>query len=280
MQFAVVTPSPASYVHAHALDEVAEAVHAGLQELGHDSARYTGKVPEDRRSIIFGAHLLPPGLLPRADSILFNLEQVIPGAIWLTGPYLELMKRYQVWDYSAANVDALRARGIENVAYVPVGYAESLARIAPQTEDIDVLFYGCMNDRRRQILEQLARRFRVEFLFGVFGEERDRKIARSKIVLNMHFYEGARLEVARCFYLLINGRFVLTEDSGDMAASGLAGGMAVAAYAGLADRCAFYLAAAHRRARIARRGHDLMKARPQKTLLLGVLERLEAGGNL
>lgn len=281
VKFAIVTPSPHAYVHAHAFDEVAQAIHAGLQELGHDSELRVGVFAAERVNIIFGAHLMPRDLAPYPGSILFNLEQVIPGALWLTAEYLELMKRFKVWDYSAANVAALRARGVPDAAYVPIGYAQCLEKIPPQSEDIDVLFYGCLNDRRRLVLQTLQQRgVRVQYLYGVFGEERDQVIARSKIVLNVHFYEGARIEVARCFYLLINGKFVISEESGDMGSSGLADGMAVSAYTGLAERCAFYLAAPHRRARIARRGQEIMKARPQKALLQEVLRALECAGNL
>lgn len=276
MKFAVVTPSPMGYIHAHAFDEVAEAIDAGLQELGHESERRLGTFAADRVNIIFGAHLMPRDVSPYPGSVLFNLEQVIPGALWLTAEYLELMKRFPVWDYSAANVAALRARGVQNAAYVPVGYARCLERIQPHTEDVDVLFYGCVNDRRRIVLETLRQRgVRVQCLYGVFGEERDKMIARAKVVLNVHFYQGARLEVARCFYLLVNGKFVVTEAADDLELSGLADGMAVAPYAQLAERCSFYLAAAHQRARIARRGQEIMKARPQKALLQEVVSDLE-----
>jgi hypothetical protein len=268
MRFAVITPGSQSYVHASAFDEVAEAVSAGLVELGHDSVRVVGALPGDRVNIIFGAHLLGD-VEPHPGSILFNLEQVVPGAVWLNSRYIDLMKRFPVWDYSAENVDALRDRGIADVTHVPVGYARCLERITPREEDVDVLFYGSINDRRRLVLDELkSRGVKVEVLTGVYGEQRDKFIARSKIVLNMHFYEHQpRLEMARCFYLLANGRFVVSEDSFDIASSGLAEGMVVAKYGELAERCTFFLSAPHQRARIAERGKKIIQSRPQASSL-------------
>jgi hypothetical protein len=277
LRFAVITPSSQSYVHARAFDEVAEAVNAGLVELGHDSARVVGALPRDRVNIIFGAHLLED-IEPHPGSILFNLEQVVPGAVWLNSRYIDVMKRFPVWDYSAENVDALRKRGIPDVTYVPVGYARCLERITPREEDVDVLFYGSINDRRRLVLDRLnSRGVKVEVLIGVYGEQRDEFIARSKIVLNMHFYENRpRLEIARCFYLLANGRFVVSEESFDVASSGLAEGMVVAKYGELAERCIFYLSAPHQRARIAGRGKEIMKSRPQADALRQALSSTDS----
>jgi len=46
-------------------------------------------------------------LLP-ADAIVYNLEQIVEGAIWVTPGYLELLRHHRVWDYSARNCAALR----------------------------------------------------------------------------------------------------------------------------------------------------------------------------
>ena len=90
----------------------------------------------------------------------------------------------------------------------------------------------------------------------------------------MHFYENRpRLEMARCFYLLANGRFVVSEDSFDIAASGLAEGMAVAKYGELAERCAFYLSAPSQRAGIAGRGKEIVQSKPQAAALREALSK-------
>jgi len=76
----------------------------------------------------------------------------------------------------------------------------------------------------------------------------------------------ARLEVARCFYPMINGRFVLSEASADAAETGLAGGLAFAPQEEIEERCAWYLEHPEERAAIAAAGQALMRSRPQAGL--------------
>ena len=275
MRFAVVTPDPAQWVHVRAFDEVAEVIHAGLTDLGVPCERCVGRPADGRTNIVFGAHLLPPATPLPADAIVYNLEQIIDGAIWVTTGYLEVLRRHPVWDYSARNVAALAQMGVREAAQVPLGHAAALERIARAEEDIDVLFYGIYNERRLSLLRRLAARgWKVHCVNGVYGRERDALIARSRIVLNLHFYGESRLEVARCFYLLANGRFVLSEESPDAGETGLASGMAFAPYDKIEEACAWYLEHAAERAAIAQAGRELLRKRPQSALLAPALAAL------
>jgi glycosyl transferase family 1 len=248
-----------------------------LIELGHSCERGLAWPPGDRTPILFGAHHLPPHLSLDPGAILFNLEQIVPGAIWVKQEYLERLRRHRVWDYSARNVAALREMGVREAVHVPLGYAERLERVPRAQEDIDVLFYGVYNERRMAPLRRLAQRGRkVTWVNGVYGEERDRLIARSRIVINIHFYGESRLEVARCFYLLANGRFVLSEESPDAGETGLAGGIAFSPYEGIEEACAWYLEHPAERAAIAEAGREILRRRPQSALLAPALAALEA----
>ncbi|MBV8143789.1 MAG: hypothetical protein JO184_02190 [Gammaproteobacteria bacterium] len=195
------------------MTELAEAVYFGLRRLG---VQVYYRQPPDRaaRLIVLGAHLLNEhslSVLP-PDAIIYNSEQADRDSPWLRGPYLGALKQRCVWDYSAENVCRLRAHGARSVAFVPVGYVPELARIPRLSEEIDVLFYGCINPRRRQILEALrARGLKVVALFGSYGELRDRAIASAKVVLNMHYYEAKIFEIVRAAYLLTNGKAVVAE---------------------------------------------------------------------
>src|SRR5580658_4511667 len=68
--------------------------------------------------------------------------------------------------------------------HVPLGYVPELRRIqASKVQNIDVLFYGSLNERRSRILQALKDSgVKVHSAFGVYGKERDALIARSKIV--------------------------------------------------------------------------------------------------
>ncbi|HZF19421.1 MAG TPA: glycosyltransferase [Burkholderiales bacterium] len=279
MRFAVVTPDPAQWMHVRAFDEAVDAIQAGLVHLGLSCERSTGQFLEGRNNIVFGAHLLPPETALPADAVVYNLEQIVEGAIWVTPGYIERLRRHRVWDYSAQNVVALAAIGAREALHVPLGHAAALERIAPAAEDIDVLFYGAYNERRLALLERLSRAgWKVARSNGLYGAERDALVARSRIVLNVHYYdEQSRLEVPRCFYLMANGRFVLSETSPDAESTGLAGGMAFAPYARLEEACARYLDRPAERAAIAAAGRDLLRSRPQSALLAPAVAALVAG---
>jgi len=279
VRFAIVTPDPAAWVHVRAFDEVADAIQAGLTELGHACERGVGRLIEGCTPILFGAHLLPPAARLDPSAILFNLEQIVPGALWVTQDYIERLRVHRVWDYSARNISAMERLGIRKLTHVPLGHASVLERIPRRDEDIDVLFYGVTNERRTAALRRLSDRgWKVSWINGIYGEERDELIARSRIVVNIHFYEESRLELARCLYLLANGRFVLSETSPDAEESGLAGGMAFCAYEGIEEACAWYLEHPEARAAVAAAGSAALRRRPQSALLAPAVAALAVTG--
>jgi hypothetical protein len=265
MKFSVIIVTPRNYVHCEAFVEVAETVHHALKALGHESViSRTLKTDPKRRAIIFGANLLaalevePP---PRA--ILYNLEQVQAGSDWVTPELLGLFRRFEVWDYSQRNIDQLLALGVPEPRLVPIGYAPTLTRIPQTTEDIDVLFYGSLNPRRQEVLDELrARGVKVEALYGVFGPARDAVIARSKLVLNVHFYEAKVFEAVRVSYLLANRRAVVSESGLDsLEERAFAPGVAFAPKAELVSTCLALLADDEKRRRLAQAGFEVMQQR-------------------
>ena len=106
--------------------------------------------------------------------------------------------------------------------YVPIGYMPQMTRIPkPDVQDIDVLFYGSVNYRRSNILGKLSDTgLTVKWLpIGTYGAERDEWIARSKVVLNVHFYTPGVMEIVRLSYLWANRKCVVTECTADTAGS-------------------------------------------------------------
>jgi hypothetical protein len=276
----VTIVSPGGYVHSAALREIGEALHHGLRALGHDSELTTDLALAGRRHIVLGAHLLAAeGREPPPGAILYNLEQVQPGSPWFRPELLDLCRRHEVWDYSRANADALEGLGVPRPRLVPVGYVPELTRIAPAPEDIDVLFYGSMNDRRRAVLEELARRgARVHVAFGVYGEERDRLVARSRLVLNVHFYEAKVFEIVRVSYLLANRRAVVSERGRDPEEERpFEQAVAFAEHGSLAETCMDLLRRPEERRRLSEEGFRTMVARPQAEYLRAALRGTTEG---
>jgi len=275
MQFAVTVVAPPGYPHSAAFLEVAETLHRALTALGHDSLLTTEGRLTGRRHIVLGSNLLPSYPLPLADdTILYNLEQVQLGSPWFRPELLELFRRYTLWDYSPRNVDALAALDVKVARVVPIGYVPELTRIQHADEpDLDVLFFGALNQRRIAVIEGLrAAGLRAEAVFGAYGPERDALIARARVILNVHYYDAKVLEMVRLSYLLANRCCVLSEVSADREEDeALAEGVWFAAYDDLVARARELVADAALRERIAQRGFELMRARPAVDYLRAAL---------
>lgn len=276
MKFAVTVISPPGYPHSAALAEVAESFHHGLASLGHDSLLTSDASIPGRRHIVLGSNLLPHYPQPLAgDAILYNLEQVESGSAWIRPKLIELFRRHEVWDYSRQNVAALATHGVRVARVVPIGYTKQLTRIAPApAQDIDVLFVGSINLRRQQAIDRLrAAGLRVHVAFGVYGQARDALIARSRLVLNLHFYEAKVLEMVRISYLLANRCAVLSEPGSDPdEVRALAGGVAFADYDRLAERARELVDSPDERSRLAARGFEIIQARPIADYLRSALD--------
>lgn len=210
MTYSIYIVSPPNYPHSAAFQEVAEGLKEGFAELGHVAPIVTDHKQIQGRPVVLGANLLPTaGVRIPDDAILFNLEQAHSN--WMTDKYVHILQNHEVWDYSQQNINALKEFGV-TAKLCPIGYEPCLTCIAPQEEDIDVLFYGSVFGRRAEILRSFETAgLSTKLLFGVYGIERDSWIARSKIILNLHAYEDSPLEVVRLSYLWANKRFVISE---------------------------------------------------------------------
>lgn len=215
--FQITLIRPVGYVHSEAFREIAETVSHGLRQLGYAAPITENSFTEGATHIIFGSHVLREKHIPQVppSSILYNLEQIDPSNPDLKTLISHLIPKYQIWDYSRQNIARLTALGCGQTArHVPVGYTPEMSRITPAPEqDIDVLFYGSLSERRLKVLADMRRAgLKVMAVSNVYGAARDALIARSKVVLNLHYGDNTRIfEIARISYLLANRKAVVTE---------------------------------------------------------------------
>jgi SAM-dependent methyltransferase len=240
-RFQIILVRPEGFPHTEAFREVAETLRYSLRALDHGAGIRDNVADAKATNIFLGAHLLlpeqastvPPG------SIIYNLEQL--GGPTLPKSYYDLAAKRQIWDYSLQNIEKWKALNCSfTPVHVPLGYVPELSRIQPAPEqDIDVLFYGSLNERRSHILAALKKAgVKVHAIFGVYGKDRDELIARSKIVLNVHFYEAKVFEMVRVAYLLANSKAVVTECSSDVPAdTSLTGPVLSLRYDSLIEGC-------------------------------------------
>lgn len=273
----VVQIKPEGYVHAAAFDEIAEGVAAALRELGHNVRLSFNAVDPEATNIVLGAHLLKAtdvGALPD-NTVIYNFEQLHKEGWFMSSDYRTFMERFQVWDYSPRNLEFLADVNTSHPPQlVPIGYAAPLSRIPrADQQNIDVLFYGCVNERRLAILQKLqAAGLNVQLLTGVYGTQRDAFIARSKVVLNMHFFDTKIFELARVSYLLANHKAVVSEfDPATHIDAELKQALTLAPYDELVDTCIDMARDADKRKAAEQAGYEAFSQMKQADYLKPVL---------
>jgi hypothetical protein len=275
-RYSIWVVSPPNYPHSQCFDEVAIGLQAAFRALSLEADIVREPSQLGDITIVLGCNLLPfVTVPPRKRLVLFNLEQITPGSFWLNKNYLLLLGRYPVWDYSERNIAELGRMGIQ-AQHCGIGYMPELTRIAPLEEDVDVLFIGSWNERRTAVLKQIAEQGpKVEARFNVYGSARDGYIARSKIVLNVHFYESRVFEIVRVSYLLANRKCVVSEVGSDsLFESQFVPGIAFVPYHKLAETCLQLLQDPAKRNALAQSGFDRIASLPQTEYLREALRAL------
>ena len=150
----------------------------------------------------------------------FQMEQTISSR-WFTEEYLvKLRNACGVLDYSLANVDFFQKPEYKDLSravyYLPIDYHPRYTAIESLPEkEYDVLFYGdASNPRRKALLDAVSERFNVKVCSELYGEDVYREIRKAKVLLNIHYYDGALLETTRLYETLsLNSTMIVSEDS-------------------------------------------------------------------
>lgn len=271
-RFCIWIVSPEGLVWSHVFDEVAVALQSAFRDLGHDAPVVTQARDIAGTPVVLGANLCPLYAIPLPPgAIIYNLEQVHAGSRWFRPDYgyVALMRAHPVWDFSARNIEALQALGVEPVVHCPIGYAPELTRAGAGKQDVDVLFIGGGHPRRQAVLDDIAGRgARLKTVYKQFGRERDDWMRRGKIHLNLHKEPAELFEIVRVSYLLSNRCFVVSEPGQDRALEApLSGGLVFAPYERLAETCLDYLMKPKERRAIAEAGFELFRRMTQRDFL-------------
>lgn len=161
---------------------------------------------------------LPPG----ERRIVYQMEQSVSSR-WFTDDYFHILEHSMaVLDYATVNIEFLAQHNVAypHVYYLPVGADPAYAPVAaPVEKTCDVLFYGDSNSsaRRRAMLDTLKQHFNVRVCSEVFGADMNAAIRSARIVINLHYYENALLEMPRVQECLSLGVPLVSEASQDQA---------------------------------------------------------------
>lgn|SRR5574343_88139 len=108
-------------------------------------------------------------------------------------------------------------RGTKNVVFCPIGYSPAFEFDLPKpdVQDIDLYFHGSMTDRRKDIASEIEK-FGYNFVCSSneFGEARNLKILRSKIILNIKAHDLWSYGPLHVIMAQCNKRLVMCEKTG------------------------------------------------------------------
>lgn len=162
--------------------------------------------------------------LSHQKHIVYNTEQLSrPDLI----DFIESIKNnyniYEVWDYSLININILNNYGIYNTKHIPLKIwpeykTKILSYNIDNTYDYDIGFCGwAYGNHRLDILDQIKpTNLTIDIIHNQYGDERDKRLAKCKILLNIHFDQNYQIfEYYRCFPWLDTGKIVVSENSLD-----------------------------------------------------------------
>jgi hypothetical protein len=143
--------------------------------------------------------------------ILYETENLISAAGWrqASEQVRRRAPRNEWWNYSAANSAVFG--DTPKPLRIPLGQTAAHAG----AKDVDVLFVGSMNERRRSILTGLMRAGAKVFVapMGTFGPDLAQLEARARVVLNVHYYSPGIFESFRVVPAAARGARVVSEFS-------------------------------------------------------------------
>jgi hypothetical protein len=146
--------------------------------------------------------------------IIYQLEQISNHLFSHNNRWVDILKFADlVLEYDENNKLILDSMGIKTII-VKLKYTKSLNCIQNKELDIDVLFYGSINQKRKELIDDIINENphkNIVVSQSLFGEELDLYISRSKIILNCHYYDMDVQEQVRIFYPLINNKVVVSE---------------------------------------------------------------------
>lgn len=159
-------------------------------------------------------------LPPANKRVIFQLEQSVSSR-WFTPQYLNTLKEsLGVIEYSLTNIDFLAKNGLRypDVYYVPIGASPNeVVADSARSKKYDFVFYGdsLSSERRRKFLAKLQEKFSVKVCNDLFGSELYAVIQEARAIINIHYYDGALLEMPRISECISLGVPVLSEGTSD-----------------------------------------------------------------
>ena len=213
---------------AKQLEELGIETTVNLRNINNKDIDLCEKDPNLYLFILFPQwNLARPGIkvkdLPKNKYFLYQMEQINQNQ----EPYQNIdiimnsiKNSYCTFDYSSTNI-SLYPDDIRDKIKLLTPFIGEVKEYSEE-KTIDILFIGALNERRIKILDEIKRYsrvnnldYKIEIVDNVFEDELDRLIKKSKIVINLHYYPNAILELFRIHDVLPYDCKILSELPGD-----------------------------------------------------------------
>jgi len=167
---------------------------------------------ENELYIFVNTTMLNHSALPKIY-ILYQLEQ--SKSKWFTNKYYNyLNKADNIWEFSIKNRILYDDIPINKIFYQVTPYY--IDNKPDSNIEYDVFFYGAKNYRRKKILDRLSKIFNIKIGFGIVGDDVNDIISKSKIILNIHYYDDCALEACRLNEILQYNKVIISEKSSEL----------------------------------------------------------------
>lgn len=224
--------------------EVAHCLTDSINKANYSCKHLINQIDSRAYSIVLGS---PTELMTKLKDVdtdsyaIFNFEQLSSNSSLLSKEYFEWLSTRKVLDYHYKNIEFLKSINGSNqcAMELPIVPSSSLITTGNETSDIDVLFYGTLSHRREVILKELeCMGLKVERVVGSYGNHLTSVIRRSKLVLNIHFYETKLFPVTRILQPAIMGIPIVCETSVFSAKNDWSqSGIVLSEYSNLVETC-------------------------------------------
>lgn len=158
--------------------------------------------------------------LPKNKYILYQTEQYNQPNMPKISDTL-IQDCYTIYDYSNINLKYYNKNFVKNIKILtPLIDSSFLSQNITFDKDIDILFIGTINERRKKILEKLDEwcknnNYNIKIVSNIFGDELIKIINKSKLIINLHYYDNAILEVFRLHDILPYSCQIISENPGN-----------------------------------------------------------------
>ena len=149
-------------------------------------------------------------LLPK-KFIVYQLEQYSSN-FFNEKKIEQLRKSNMIWEYCLYNHNKYLDISKDKILFQPIPFIMNNNTEKEIDTEFDIFFYGTPNNRRYMIINYLKNKYKIKIGFNCIGEEKEYYIKKSKIILNLHYYENASLETCRLNEILQYKKIVVSEE--------------------------------------------------------------------